>query len=100
LDRLTDPAEIALIKQLAAWPRLVEGAAEAEEPHRIAFYLYDLAAAFHGLWTLGQDDAALRFLVESDLQGSVARGALVQALALVVASGLSVFGVTPVEEMR
>ncbi len=59
LDRLTDPAEIALIRQLAGWPRLVEGAAEAEEPHRIAFYLYDLAAAFHGLWTMGKDDADL-----------------------------------------
>jgi arginyl-tRNA synthetase len=100
LDRLTDPAEIALIRQLAAWPRLIEGAAEAEEPHRIAFYLYDLAASFHGLWTMGKDDAALRFLVETDPALSLARAALVQALALVIASGLAVFGVEPKEEMR
>ena len=100
LDRLTDPAEIALIRQLAAWPRLIEGAAEAEEPHRIAFYLYDLAAAFHGLWTMGKDDAALRFLVEADPALSLARAALVQAMALVIASGLAVFGVEPKEEMR
>jgi arginyl-tRNA synthetase len=100
LDRLTDPAEIALIRQLAAWPRLIEGAAEAEEPHRIAFYMYDLAAAFHGLWTMGKDDAALRFLVEADPELSLARGALVQGLALVIASGLAVFGVEPKEEMR
>ena len=100
LDRLTDPAEIALIRQLAAWPRLIESAAEAEEPHRIAFYLYDLAAAFHGLWTMGKDDAALRFLVEADPALSLARGALVQGLALVIASGLAVFGVEPKEEMR
>ena len=100
LDRLTDPAEIALIRQLAAWPRLVEGAAEAEEPHRIAFYMYDLAAAFHGLWTMGKDDAALRFLVETDPALSLARGALVLGMALVIASGLAVFGVEPKEEMR
>ena len=100
LDRLTDPAEIALIRQLAGWPRLIEGAAEAEEPHRIAFYLYDLAAAFHGLWTMGKDDATLRFLMENDQPLSLARAALVQAVALVVASGLNVFGVAPVEEMR
>jgi arginyl-tRNA synthetase len=100
LDRLTDPAEIALIKLLAGWPRLVEGAAEAEEPHRIAFYLYDVAAALHGLWTMGKDDATLRFLVDSDQDLSLARMALVQAVATVVASGLAVFGVEPVEEMR
>ncbi len=100
LDRLTDPAEIALIRGLAGWPRLIEGAAEAEEPHRIAFYLYDLSASFHGLWTMGKDDAALRFLVETDPSVSLARAALVQALALVIASGLAVFGVEPKEEMR
>jgi arginyl-tRNA synthetase len=100
LDRLTDPAEIALIRLMAGWPRLVEGAAESEEPHRIAFYLYDLAAAFHGLWTMGKDDAALRFLVEADPPLSLARAALVQGVAVVVASGLAVFGVQPVEEMR
>ncbi len=100
LDRLTDPAELALIRIMAGWPRLVESAAEAHEPHRIAFYLYDLAAAFHGLWNRGKDDATLRFLVAGDPGLSLARLAMVRAVALVVASGLAVFGVEPVEEMR
>jgi arginyl-tRNA synthetase len=100
LARLTDPAEIALIRLMAGWPRLVESAAEAHEPHRVAFYLYDLAAAFHGLWNKGKDDAALRFLVADDPELSLARLALVRGVSLVVASGLAVFGVEPVEEMR
>ena len=91
---------IGLIKQLAAWPRLVEAAAEAHEPHRIAFYLYDLAAAFHGLWTKGKDEAHLRFLLPQEPELTKARLALVQAVAFVVASGLETFGVEPVEEMR
>lgn len=100
LGRLTDPAELALIRMMAGWPRLVESAAEAHEPHRVAFYLYDLAAAFHGLWNKGKDDTSLRFLVAEDRELSLARLAMVQAMALVVASGLDVFGVEPVEEMR
>ena len=90
----------SMIKQLAAWPRLVEAAAEAHEPHRIAFYLYDLAAAFHGLWTKGKDEAHLRFLLPQEPELTKARVALVQAVAFVVASGLETFGVEPVEEMR
>ncbi len=100
LDRLTDPAELALIKLMAGWPRLVESAAEAHEPHRVAFYLYDLAAAFHGLWNKGKDDATLRFLMAEDAELSFARMAMVRAVALAIASGLAVFGVEPVEEMR
>ncbi|MDA8232240.1 MAG: arginine--tRNA ligase [Magnetospirillum sp.] len=100
LRRLTDPAELALIKALAGWPRLVESAAEAHEPHRVAFYLYDLAAAFHALWNKGKDEARLRFLIEEDRDVSLARLGLVRAVASVIASGLSVFGVEPVEEMR
>lgn len=100
LARLTDPAELALIKALAGWPRLVESAAEAHEPHRVAFYLYDLAAAFHGLWNKGKDDARLRFLLDDDRELTLARLGLVRAVASVIASGLSVFGVEPVEEMR
>ncbi|HXZ01208.1 MAG TPA: arginine--tRNA ligase [Stellaceae bacterium] len=99
LERLTDPAELALIRHLASWPRLVEGAAEAHEPHRIAFYLGDLAAQFHGLWNKGRDDASLRFLLGDAPELSRARLALVQAVAIVVASGLTVFGVAPAEEM-
>ncbi|MGO8914905.1 MAG: arginine--tRNA ligase [Stellaceae bacterium] len=99
LERLTDPAELALIRHLASWPRLVESAAEAHEPHRIAFYLQELAAHFHGLWNKGRDDASLRFLLGDAPELSRARLALVQAVAIVVASGLTVFGVAPAEEM-
>ncbi len=99
LSGLTDEAEVALIKQLAAWPRVVEGAAEAHEPHRIAYYLSEVAAAFHSLWNKGRDDAELRFLQTDRPELSAARVALVRGMALVVASGLMVLGVTPVEEM-
>ena len=97
---LTDPDELALIKLMANWPRVVEGAAEAYEPHRIPFYLFDLAAAFHALWNKGKDDATLRFLLPEQPELSLARLALVRAVAAVVASGLGVIGVKPVEEMR
>ena len=100
LNRLTDVDEVGLIKVLAGWPRLVEGAAEAHEPHRVAYYLHALAAQFHALWNKGTDDANLRFLVEEDPELSRARLALAQGVATVVASGLRIFGVTPVEEMR
>ena len=100
LARLADRDEIALIRHLANWPRVVESAAESHEPHRIAFYLQELAAAFHGLWTRGKDDASLRFILSDDPALTLARVALVQGVALVIASGLGVFGVEPVEEMR
>ncbi|MBL8672543.1 MAG: arginine--tRNA ligase [Alphaproteobacteria bacterium] len=100
LAALQAPEELQVIKIMADWPRLVEGAAEAHEPHRVAFYLADLAAAFHGLWNRGKDDARLRFIQAEDRAGTLARLALVQAVALVAAAGLRVFGVEPVEEMR
>ncbi|MEE9251171.1 MAG: DALR anticodon-binding domain-containing protein, partial [Alphaproteobacteria bacterium] len=84
----------------ATWPRQVENAAEAHEPHRIAFYLSELAAAFHGLWNKGNIDASLRFLVRGDEALTAARLALVRGVALVIASGLNILGVEPVEEMR
>jgi arginyl-tRNA synthetase len=99
LARLTDAAELALIRHLAGWPRLVESAAETHEPHRIAFYLQELAAHFHGLYNKGTDDAGLRFILSDAPELTLARLALVQAVAFVVASGLNVFGVTPAEEM-
>jgi arginyl-tRNA synthetase len=99
LDRLGDPIELALIRLLAGWPRVVEAAAEAHEPHRIAFFLQEVAAQFHLLWTKGKDEASLRFLVAADPELTRARLALVRAVAVVVASGLAVFGVEPVEEM-
>jgi arginyl-tRNA synthetase len=100
LALLTDRDEIALIRLLAQWPRIVEGAAESHEPHRVAFYLQEVAAAFHGLWNKGNADATLRFIQSGARPLTLARLALVQAVAFVVASGLKVFGVTPVEEMR
>jgi len=100
LQRLTDPAELDLIKTMAYWPRLVETAAEAHEPHRVAYYLNELAAQFHVLWNKGKDDASLRFLVAEDHALSAARLALVRGVATVIASGLKLLDVTPVEEMR
>jgi arginyl-tRNA synthetase len=100
LDSLGDPAEMALIRRLAAWPRMVEAAALAREPHRIAFFLYDLAGDFHMLWNRGRDDAALRFLQADRPCETAAKIALVAATAAVIRSGLAVMGVTPVEEMR
>jgi arginyl-tRNA synthetase len=99
LEKLSDPSEIALIRLLAGWPRLVEGAAEAHEPHRIAFYLQEVAAQFHVLWNKGKDEATLRFILASDPALTRARLALVRGVAIVIASGLAVFGVEPVQEM-
>ncbi len=96
---LTDEAEIALIRQLAEFPRQIEIAAAAHEPHRIAYYLNDTAAAFHGLWNKGRDNTELRFLEQEKPELSLARLALVEAAATVIRSGLDVFGVVPAEEM-
>ncbi len=100
LDVLGTAAEMAMIRRLAAWPRMVEGAALAYEPHRIAFYLYDLAGDFNMLWHSGLPDATLRFLVPDRPADTLARLALVEATATVIRSGLGVLGVVPVEEMR
>ncbi|AWK85120.1 arginine--tRNA ligase [Azospirillum thermophilum] len=100
LARLDAEEEMALARRMASWPRLVEAAAEAHEPHRVAFYLYDLASDFHALWNKGKEDTTLRFLVEGDEEVTVARLALISAVATVIASGLAVMGVEPVEEMR
>ena len=100
LAGLRADAELALIRRLAAWPRTVESAAAAFEPHRIAFFLYDLAGDFHMLWNRGRDDASLRFLQAGDRPATLARLALVSATAIVIRSGLRVLGVEPVEEMR
>ena len=100
LDSLDAEPEFAVLKRLAAWPRLVEGAAQAGEPHRVAFFLYDLAGDFHMLWNRGKDDAALRFLQADRPVETRARLALVAAVAATIRSGLAVLGVEPVEEMR
>ena len=100
LDRLTDSAELALIRQLALFPRLVEAAALAHEPHRLAFYLFDLASEFHAFWTRGNEMPHLRFIIENDRQLTIARLALVQGVVSILASGLAVLGVKAPEEMR
>ncbi len=100
LSLLEDVDEIGLVRALAEWPRTVEGAAQAHEPHRLAFYLYDLAAAFHALWSKAREEPGLRFVVAEDEALTRARMALVRAVQTVIASGLDVMGVTPVEELR
>ncbi len=95
-----DPNDIALIRVMANWPRAVEAAAIANEPHRIAFYLMDMAAAFHGLWNKGNDNATLRFLVPDNPALTRKRLVLVRAVQTVIASGLAVMGCKPLEEMR
>lgn len=100
LGSLTHPSEISLAQKVAEWPRLVEIAARTNEPHRIAFYLYDLASELHALWNLGNDDLSLRFIQESDEDASQAKIALIRSVAVVISSGLGILGVTPVLEMR
>jgi arginyl-tRNA synthetase len=100
VERLTDPAELDLLRRLALYPRTIEGAAVAHEPHRIAFYLYDLASEFHALWTRGRDLPYLRFIINNDAEITKARLALVQGVVSVLASGLAILGVHAPDEMR
>jgi arginyl-tRNA synthetase len=100
LERLDDTGELALMRRLALYPRLVEAAASAHEPHRIAFYLYELASDFHAQWNRGKDAPHLRFIIQNDPQMTMARLALVQGVVTVLASGLGMLGVEAPEEMR
>jgi len=100
LTPLATPEEIALIRRLANWPRTVETAAAAHEPHRVAFYLYDLASEFHTLYNLGNDEPSRRFVQAGDAALTAARLALIRAVAAVLASGLRVLGVEPLDEMQ
>jgi arginyl-tRNA synthetase len=100
LDKLTDSAELSLMRKIALYPRLIEAAAAAHEPHRIAFYLYDLASEFHAQWTRGKDLPHLRFIIQNDRELTDARLALVQGVVTVIACGLSLLGVGAPEEMR
>jgi len=100
LERLDDPGELALMRRLALYPRLIEAAAIAHEPHRIAFYLYDLASDFHAQWNRGNDASYLRFIIQNDPELTMARLALVQGVVTVLASGLGLLGVEAPEEMR
>ncbi len=99
LAPLSHEAELGLARKIAEWPRLVEVAARSNEPHRVAFYLYELASDFHGLWNRGNDDATLRF-IQGDIATSQAKIALARSVGVVISAGLGILGVTPVEEMR
>ena len=100
LSALTDISEYKLASKLAEFPRLIEISARNNEPHRIAFYLYDLASEFHALWNKGNDHPDLRFLQESNVATSQSKIALIRATAVVISSGLGILGVTPAQEMR
>jgi arginyl-tRNA synthetase len=100
LTKLVDPGEIDLIKRLAAFPRLIEGAASAHEPHRLAFYLYDLASGLHGQWTRGNDSPHLRFIQSNDGVVTSARLALIAATKSVIKAGLEILGVEAPDAMR
>ena len=100
LDRLSDSGEIALLRRIALYPRVVEAAAMAHEPHRIAFYLYELASEFHAFWTRGKDLPHLRFIIQNDRETTKARLALVEGIVTILASGLALLGVSAPEEMR
>jgi arginyl-tRNA synthetase len=100
LGLLGHEAELAVMRKLAEWPRLVEIAARTNEPHRIAFYLYELAGDFHALWNRGNDVSELRFIQDGDEGTSQAKIALARSVAVVISAGLAILGVTPAEEMR
>jgi len=99
LDLISDPAELAVVKMLVGWPKLVESAAMAHEPHRIAFYLVDLASRFHSLWNAGRENPSLRFIVEDDAAITAARIQLVKATSFVIRTGLNVLSIKALEEM-
>ena len=100
LASLVDSAELTLAAKLAEFPRLIEIAARSNEPHRIAFYLYDLASDLHTLWNKGNDDASLRFIQEGNHATSQAKIALIRVTAVVISSGLGILGITPAQELR
>jgi arginyl-tRNA synthetase len=100
LSELRDEAELDVLRRLAQFPRVVEGAAAAHEPHRVAFYLYDLASSFHSLWNKGKDLPQLRFVNQADQKSTRARLSLVLGLKGVLAAGLAILGVTAPDEMR
>ncbi|HEY7997207.1 MAG TPA: DALR anticodon-binding domain-containing protein, partial [Pseudolabrys sp.] len=100
LDRLSDSGELSMLRRIALYPRIVEAAALSHEPHRIAFYLYELASEFHAHWTRGKDLPHLRFIIQNDPDTTTARLALVQGIVTVLSSGLALLGVEAPEEMR
>ncbi|EJW21755.1 argS protein [alpha proteobacterium IMCC14465] len=100
MSLIVDPAEISLLKTISAFPRVLESAAVNHEPHRIAFYLQDLASSFHSLWNLGKERPDLKFIIEEQKNVTMARVSMIRSCAFVIASGLDILGVRPEEEMR
>ena len=100
MSLIVDPAEISLLKTISAFPRVLESAAVNHEPHRIAFYLQDLASSFHSLWNLGKERPDLKFIIEEQKNVTIARVSMIRSCAFVIASGLDILGVRPEEEMR
>ena len=98
-ELLTNISEINIIKLIAKWPRQVEAAAKANEPHRVTFYLYDMASAFHSLWSLGNEDPELRFIIEDNMDLTRARLSLAVMVKIILSSGLSIIGVKPVDKL-
>ncbi len=100
LSKIDHPTELVVAKKLAEWPRLVEIAARTNEPHRVAFYLYELAGDFHALWNKGNDETQLRFIQDGDVATSQSKIALARSVSVVISAGLGILGVTPAQEMR
>ncbi len=100
LGKIDHESELTVAKKLAEWPRLVEIAARTNEPHRVAFYLYELAGDFHALWNKGNDELSLRFIQDGDAATSQSKMALARAVSVVISAGLGILGVTPAQEMR
>jgi arginyl-tRNA synthetase len=100
MSHLGHEAELAVLKKIAEWPRLVDLAAKYNEPHRVAFYLYDLASEFHALWNRGKEVPSLRFYQEDSPEVSIAKIALIKSVSVVISAGLGILGVTPKTEMR
>ena len=100
LDLLNYEAELAVIKRISHYPRVIEGSAQMHEPHRVAFYLHELASEFHGLWNRGKELPQLRFIVTDDIELTQARVGLIVAVAQTIRSGLGILGVKPIYEMR
>ncbi len=100
LGKIDHASELAVAKKLAEWPRLVEIAARTNEPHRVAFYLYELAGDFHALWNKGNEETQLRFIQDGDVATSQSKIALARAVSVVISAGLGILGVTPAQEMR
>ena len=100
LGKINHASELTVAKKLAEWPRLVEIAARTNEPHRVAFYLYELAGDFHALWNKGNDETQLRFIQDGDVATSQSKIALARAVSVVISAGLGILGITPAQEMR